>query len=378
MKIMVSLAGSDVLYHILGIRYALLALTEDKFRLQPTLGNGMESRFSSKKSYFLSMARSKNSYYIQTNSHNGQVMFVLDGRSMGHRYEIKAVDYWNNSAYHKPDEMEDRLFALSPEIPCRRYIREIHLCGDHDLETKLYTIAKKLGIPMYKHADAKAFRTLDVRNAVSIDKGNRPEVRKIGERAMRAGKHYSPPDVTFLEALWDAIAIKFNGTESEHDQYVMGAKSESHRKRRQDVYDRLVSTIRYGNAEPSTVETFNQELAYGRYDDANTKYRARIDRFMRARQFDTKQLIEFLAEKFSAFQKAETKRKTDAAKEKFPHKPTFYIYRDGDGYRLEAENYPELNMRSDDIGDITSVVYKFHRDSAGIWKNYSDRIVEMF
>lgn len=378
MKIMVSLAGSDILYHILGIRYALLALTEDKFRLQPALGNWMESRFSSKKSYFLSMARSKNSQYIQTNARNGQVMFVLDGRSMGHRYEIKAVDYWNNSAYHKPDEMEDRLFASEPDIPCRKYVREIHLCGEHDLEAKLYTLAKKLGIPMYKHADAKAFRTLDVRNAVSIDKGNRPEVRKLGERALRAGKHYSPPDVTFLEALWDAIAIKFNEKEPEYDQYVMAAKSASHEKRRQDVYDRLSSSIRYGSADTSAVETFNQELANGRYDDANTKYRAKIDRFMRARQFDTKQLIEFLAEKFSAFQKAETKRKTDAAKEKFPHKPTFYIYRDGEGYRLDAENYPELSMRSDDITEISNVVYKFHRDSAGIWKTYDDRIVEMF
>ncbi|MNW04217.1 hypothetical protein D3C71_2002770 [compost metagenome] len=85
-----------------------------------------------------------------------------------------------------------------------------------------------------------------------------------------------------------------------------------------------------------------------------------------------------MIQKFGAHDEQKKAKALEEAHKKYPKVPTFYIYKTETGYRLDVENYPELNRESDNVDELTDVAYDFHRKSRNIYDNYNARIERMF
>jgi hypothetical protein len=372
MKVMLALAGSSILYHIIDLRHAVAAMRNDKFVLAPVISNEVEAKHSLG-NYFLSLARSKDNDYFRKNTFSGnKVVFVLDGQKMNANYKIKPVNYWStgNSA---DDETEDRLFSNSRTIPCLRYIKEIHFAQDGDGKQNqsrmLAIIAKKNKIALFQYANGTDLITLNPKKRIALQV-SAPAVEKFGKGTYNYGKKFT----TRAEAWWDAIAFPDDDKLEPHKVFVEGAKDKDRKNFRQRVYDALRRGVSYGPEAP--LAEFKSDTSE-RYADSD-EYVEKISKYLSNRRMLQTQLMQYLIDKFSAHEKAKKQKRIDDAKVKYPKAPTFYIYKTETGYRLEVENYPELNQEAPDVDTLTDVAYKFHRDSANIYDNYNARIERMF
>lgn len=372
MKVMLALAGSSILYHIVDLRHAVTAMRNDKFTLAPVVSNEVEAKHSVG-AYFMSLARSReNSYFHKNTFGSNKVVFVLDGQKMNANYKIKPVNYWS-TGNSDDDETEDRLFANSQNIPCLKYVKEIHFTADGDGKANqsrtLAIIAKKHKIAVYQYANAKDLITLNPKKRVALQV-SAPAVEKFGKGEYNYGKKFT----TRAEAWWDAIAFPENPDLEPHKVFVEGAKGKDRKSYRQRVYDSLRRGISYGPTAP--LEEFKSDTSE-RYSDSDA-YIEKISQYLRKKKLDNTQLMQYLIDKFSAHERAKKQKRVDEAKAKYPKTPTFYIYKTDTGYRLDVENYPELNQEATDVDTLTDVAYKFHRDSANIYDNYNARIERMF
>lgn len=374
MKVMVALAGSSILYHIIDLRHAVTAMRNDKFTLAPMVTNEVEAEHGiAHGNYFLSLARSKNNDYFRKNTFGtNKVVFVLDGQKMNANYKIKPVNYWSKGGVGD-DETEDRLFANSHYIPCLRYVKEIHFAAEGDGKRNqsrlLAILAKKNKIPLYQYANSENLITLDAKHRIALQTGA-PQLEKFGTAKYNYGQKFT----TRAEAWWDAIAMPDNPDRDPYKVFVEGAKDKERKTNRQRVYDSIKRGLRYGPESP--LSEFKSDTGE-RYTDSDTHVE-KIGRFMRKKRFDGKQLMQYLIDKFGAYEKQKKERDLEEARKKFPKTPTFYIYKTETGYRLEVENYPELNREATDEWDLQSVADQFHRDSKFIYDTYDSRIVKMY
>lgn len=183
MKLLISVSGSDILYHITGTNAATKIVQQDKFHLKPNEGTDAEQGLT-KAAYYLSCARSPQSSYFAQKVYQYSVIFVLDGRALGNRYKIQPVDYWgtlvdaepydSDNAYVKRkvrNEKEDRLLSPTATIPAMQYVKAIHVMIN-DKRDKLFQL-KKAGllrkIPVYFYDDTKDFLLLDKRKARKME-----------------------------------------------------------------------------------------------------------------------------------------------------------------------------------------------------------------
>lgn len=143
-QFMVKARGSDILFHWTMLVPAMKILQERKFRLLTAKGTQSEREFGahSGMDYYLSTTRSKVGGYHVGNKTSPQVIFVLDGRTLGQRGDtkVRALEYWNsptqkqtfllqregkNDAY---PEMEDRVFCKYPTLPADgNTVKAIHV-----------------------------------------------------------------------------------------------------------------------------------------------------------------------------------------------------------------------------------------------------------
>lgn len=379
MKVMLALAGSSILYHIIDLRYAVQSMRNDKFLLAPTLTNSAERQHGDG-DYFMSLTRSKTNDYFAKNIYNGnRVVFVLDGDKLGHQYKIKAVNYWSRSPSgnatnsSQDDEMEDRLFANTKNIPCLKYIKEIHFSmegeGPQNQSRELAIIAKRNKIPLFQYANPRDMITLSPTKRIDL-KTRAPRLERFGTSKSSYGRKFTNE----AEAWWDAIAYPNKPELDPYKTFVDGAKDKDRRKYRARVYDELKNGLRYG--PESALSTFNQHCGT-RYSDGDTHIE-KIAKYMRRNKLDALGLLKELIQKFGAHDEQKKTKALEEAKAKFPLPPTFYIYKTDTGYRLDVENYPELNRESDNVDELTDVAYDFHRKSRNIYDNYNARIERMF
>ena len=175
MQISLSL-GSDILYHITTISAAENILRSNRFELKPAEGSDWEQKQSLGK-FYLSTARSKTSAYIKKSVYQYSVVLKLDGRELGTRHKIKAVDYWETNKAEGPlkidmrkraNEMEDRVLSDSQFISnANKYITEVHAHVNEKTELlfslKKFCLMRK--IPIFMYDDAAALVAQDKRKA---------------------------------------------------------------------------------------------------------------------------------------------------------------------------------------------------------------------
>lgn len=179
MQISLSL-GSDILYHITTITAAENILRSNRFELKPAEGSDWEQQQSLGK-FYLSTARSKTSAYIKKSAYRYSVVMKLNGRALGTRHKIKAVDYWETNKAEGPqkldirkraNEMEDRVLSDSQFIPnANRYITEVHAHINEKNELlfalKKFCLMRK--IPIFLYDDKEALIAQDTRRAKSVE-----------------------------------------------------------------------------------------------------------------------------------------------------------------------------------------------------------------
>lgn len=183
MELRISVSGgTDILYHITGLRAASQIVTTNKFHMKPNEGTDAEAGLS-KAAYYLSTTRTKIGSYSRQSIFQYSVVFVLDGRKIGQRYKIQPVDYWEtlkeaepyntDNAYHSRrdrNESEDRILSTRPTIPALLFIKEIHACVND--KTHLLFVLKKAAllhkIPIWFYEEPKDLLMLDKRKAVDL------------------------------------------------------------------------------------------------------------------------------------------------------------------------------------------------------------------
>lgn len=183
-KVYISLASTDVLYHITSIGLAVKILETNSFHLKPSDGTEAEEQLTNKGAYYLSTTRSKVGSYTRQSVWSYSVIFVLDGRKLANRYKIKPVDYWGTlkdgkpydteDAYHlrrDRNESEDRILSPTPIIPAWDYIKEIHahVNGKSDLMFKIKKAALIHKVGLWFYNDAKNLMLLNKAKAVDVD-----------------------------------------------------------------------------------------------------------------------------------------------------------------------------------------------------------------
>ena len=167
-------AATDIVFHYTGVHSALEILKTGDFKLSSAAGSVEEKYAPRGKNYFLSTTRSKvGGYHHYTGS--SAVMFVLNGRWLNQRYQVKPIDYWAGFANPtRHNESEDRVWSNEPFIPITP-IMAIHILLKEQNEfqsprvRQLMIAGKTRGIPTYLYIDENAWRLQNIRNSVSID-----------------------------------------------------------------------------------------------------------------------------------------------------------------------------------------------------------------
>ncbi len=171
----ISLSSTDVLYHLTTLYPAVSIVQSNRFDLKPSEGTDAEASIS-KGAYYLSTTRSKTGAYSVRGVYSASVLFVLDGRKLGHRYKIVPVDYWETNKLGLGQrstnyESEDRVLSSKSSIPAFPYIKAIHAHVNFDKQDKMFALKKAAllhKIPIWFYKEAKSLLLMDTRKAVPV------------------------------------------------------------------------------------------------------------------------------------------------------------------------------------------------------------------
>nr|DAF93724.1 MAG TPA: hypothetical protein [Myoviridae sp. ctshb19] len=291
MEMMLALAGSSVLYHLIPMEHAITALKNDRFKLAAT-NEGAESKFG-KAQYFLSLARSKHSAYFKANAGDTHVIFVIDGQKLNANYQVKPIDFWEGMG--PDDEKEDRLFADKMYVPCIRYIKEIHFMKEspkwkvNDSLT-LALLAKRAGIPLFQYASMNAFRNLDKRHTIKLEVSDKPK-RKFGETEWAPGADYT------LEGWYDAAQMVFRGDEDREAKLLQNADHKEQRKSYRHVAKIIKTLNKYAEVPDQNVRDFNTLAKFAKLP-VELENLEKIKRIKRRLRLDTKGFLDYVRKRW--------------------------------------------------------------------------------
>lgn len=139
---------SSTVYHLTNARNAVSILSENRFKMSKSDSEDYD-RSKKGKPYFLSTARSLLSNFIQSSINGGDVIFVLDGDSISHKYEGSPIEYESEGVVEP--EMEDRVYSPDPYLDnALSYIREVYvLHGESEYLDRFYVMARALGTRVF-------------------------------------------------------------------------------------------------------------------------------------------------------------------------------------------------------------------------------------
>lgn len=140
---------SSTVYHLTNARNAVSILSENRFKMSKSASEDYD-RSKKGKPYFLSTARSLLSNFIRSSINDGDVIFVLDGDSISHKYEGSPIEYESEGSVLEP-EMEDRVYSPDPYLDnALSYIREVYvLHGESEYLDRFYVMAQAIGIRVF-------------------------------------------------------------------------------------------------------------------------------------------------------------------------------------------------------------------------------------
>lgn len=166
---------SSELYHLTGLKNAINILKNDQFVLGNTFFGGRDLDFQKGKHYYISMARTKFSGYIQKHAGNTSVIFELDGRGLGQNYRTVNANYFEKGEH----EGEERLIHNDPVIEnATGYIKSAHvlLRNSNILSDKqreyikfLAEYGEKRNVPVYFYDEMKYWSTQRSKYARDIE-----------------------------------------------------------------------------------------------------------------------------------------------------------------------------------------------------------------
>lgn len=131
---------TSIVYHITHLTNLYNILVKNKFILTSKIGS--ESDNLHPELFYLSTARSKHSYYVDTRLETYKTIIEINGNKINSRYKGRAIQYWdqgknkvlgNNARIDilKVSEMEDRILSNKSEIPnAKSYINSISILLD--------------------------------------------------------------------------------------------------------------------------------------------------------------------------------------------------------------------------------------------------------
>lgn len=165
--------ASPVLYHSTNLQAALDIVQNNEFKLSFSTGiPGEQELAPSFYSYFLSLARTPTSQFVQYTAASGRAIFVINGDWFNGRYPVKPVDYFAGGL-RKPGlgkENEDRVFSKEPTIPADA-ITAIHvfLAAPNpfysSLARQLLLACKTRRLPAYLYKDKQSWLRLDTKHS---------------------------------------------------------------------------------------------------------------------------------------------------------------------------------------------------------------------
>lgn len=301
MEIQLALAGSSVLYHLTPLKFAAKIVSEDRFKLKTVLSNRQEIAHDNGRAYFfMSFARTPhNAYFKHSMSRlTDYVVFVVDGQKLGANYKIRPVDYFHFAQEDQAaDETEDRLISTKSEIPCLKYVKEIHYSNGNaqglTQDTRiLLTAAKRKNIPLFRYSSNDELVKLDRRKALPVDM--RPYVIRNKRRPVPRKKFGYAPNRgvrnNTAKAWWRAIAQPVKSGDKQA-QFLGVTRDPDIADIRADVYSRL-----FEDEPVYAARSFNSAIENGFQDTPAVE---KIVRFMRKHEYKPIDVINFLLEKWA-------------------------------------------------------------------------------
>lgn len=209
MKLLLSLSGSPILYHILDIRTAISVLKNNEFVLAVSGGTEAE-KYLQTADYYLSTTRHNLGKYSVSGASTNKVIFTLDGTKLSNNHKIVPVDYWGESFRKSAGgdyEAEDRVLSNKPTIKnARKFIMsarvliggttgpswKVRNSSDNRFLRRLAIQAKRLNIPLNIYYEDKDFLMDNKAKAVPISTIDLTVSSKESHYAER-GKSYLAP-----------------------------------------------------------------------------------------------------------------------------------------------------------------------------------------
>lgn len=164
---------SSILYHYAPYDAAVKILRDDEFILSPSFRNDLETSTEYSRMFFLSTARSLNSYYIRK-QYDG-VVFVLDGHKFNQK--TRPIHYYQNKDDRKLDELEDRVLSDSQTLDASPRIKYIMTFGKHHNRKLVNDLAEAIDIQVYNYEDKKGIflPKRDNQYIIDVSKETSPE-----------------------------------------------------------------------------------------------------------------------------------------------------------------------------------------------------------
>lgn len=291
------LAATDILFHITSLYNATQILEQNRFALKPADTSQAEESTGGK-AYYLSTARSPQSRYFS--SYPSQCVFELSGQELNTKYKIRPVDYWRTGPDGK--ELEDRVLSRTPIIEgAAKYIRAVHLLVPNDDEYRrrvfqIYKACKRLRIPVYfgrgKYLNSLRPSQRVILTLQELSPPPAPERDEEGaayDRRRAAPTHDDRLARSFLLP-WQLLMRLEPGQEK-------GLTGEVRKRFDQRLHSLLVYS---DNQSSFDCDMHNAKSA--RYGDP-LGGRERMDwivKFMREHHLDSRQLMEFLRDKWKS------------------------------------------------------------------------------
>ena len=296
-------AATRVLFHYTSANSAATILEQGHFNLRNAIGNNAEESYMPPgRPYFLSATRSRTGDYHRNPTKNA-VLFTLDGDYINSKYLVKPIDYYERSWLFNPTERsresEDRIYSKNSSIPVVPMVTniDVYLGLDRDKDDdrrerfrsdelrRIIESAKNLNIPISYYKTKKGWLIKSPTDRVD----QRTVINNLlssPEEPRYEGGMYAQHIIGWLELIEknstaelskEADKIRYN--------YIQYGHSGDDVQLRNDLH----------NAKPGT-----KEYAYA------VKL---IDFMVKNRIRSTKQLLEYLKNKWTNITKSERENK---------------------------------------------------------------------
>lgn len=176
-------AVTQSLYYFRKLKGLYDILKTNTIQMSVAFGTKHDMLLNKDKLYFISTSRIKWGGFSRSNFFKDWAAstIVLDGKKLSQRFKTFSVDYWgrdmrpnpamDKERFLKNNENEERILSNTPILKsANKYIKEIHVFIPENIRNQDKTLLvkiSKLNKKIYYYTDEAAFKTLDIRKAIT-------------------------------------------------------------------------------------------------------------------------------------------------------------------------------------------------------------------